>query len=407
MSWLSKIDFGKVVHLRTKTDLFFGCGAIQKFEDICKELANRNINKLLIIAGKNSYKTCGAWDVIEPIMKKHNIEYTLFNEMQPNPIVDDVEKAVEIGIKFGAKGIVAIGGGSPIDAAKAVSVLINYPNANLYDLYTHNGKFPEEKKCLPIIAINTTHGTGTEVNRFSVITFPKTTEKLGTGVESFYPLYSIDDPNLLKKLPLNQTLYTSLDAVNHATESATSKINSPYSILLAKETIRLVAKYLPIVVKDPSNEEARYYLHYASAIAGISIDNAACHLTHSLEHPLSAIKQELAHGLGLTILLPAVLQEIYASSWEILIDIYEPILPKDAKWGQDLKKEAVEFAKIVEDWIFSLNVKEKLKEVGFTKKDLEVLVPLGINMCKGTVAPIEATEEVIRRIYENSFEPMP
>lgn len=239
-----------------------------------------------------------------------------------------------------------------------------------------------------------------------MITFPKTKEKLGAAVEGYYPMFSIVDPNLAKKLPLSQTLYTSIDAVNHATESATTKINSPYSILLAKDTIRMVAKYLPIAIKDPMNEEARYYLHYAAAIAGIGIDNSSTHLTHSLEHPLSAIKQDLAHGLGLAILLPAVLIEIYPSSWEILVDIYESILPKNAQWGVDLEKEALEFAKIVQDWLFELGMKEKLKDIGFAKKDIETLVPMAEKMCEGGVAPIKETKEVIQRIYENSFEPL-
>lgn len=287
----------------------------------------------------------------------------------------------------------------------SVSVWINYPNAQLYDLYKETGKFPKHPNALPIIAINTTHGTGTETDRYSVITFPETKEKLGCGLENLYPLYAIDDPNLCKNLPLNQTLYTSIDAVNHATESATTKSTTPYSILLARDCIKMVVEFLPKVIKEPKNELYRYYLHYASALGGIGIDNSAVHLTHNMEHPLSAIKQELPHGLGLAILLPAVLKEIYESCWEILVDIYAPLLPSNIKWGSDLSKEADIIAKCVEDWLFSLGVKEKLKDVGFTKGDIDQLIPMAEEMMNKQ-SPVEVSKELIRRIYENSYQPM-
>ena len=103
----------------------------------------------------------------------------------------------------------------------------------------------------------------------------------------------------MKNLPLNQTIYTAIDAANHANECATGNERSPYSILIAREVIKMVAKYLPIAVQDPSNEEARYYLTYASLIAGTGIDNVRCHVTHVLEHVLSVLIQDLPHGKGL------------------------------------------------------------------------------------------------------------
>ena len=101
------------------------------------------------------------------------------------------------------------------------------------------------------------------------------------------------------KLSLNQTKYVSIDAVNHVIEAATSKVATPYTVTLARETIKLVAKYLPVALNNPEDVEARYYLLYASLLGGICFDNGLLHYTHALEHPLSAIKHDLSHGLGL------------------------------------------------------------------------------------------------------------
>ncbi|WP_240761263.1 iron-containing alcohol dehydrogenase, partial [Porphyromonas levii] len=138
-------------------------------------------------------------------------------------------------------------------------------------------------KALPVIAINTTHGTGTEGDRFAVISLLEKKYKPCLAYDLSYPLYSIDDPGLMTGLSKYQTMYTSIDAMNHVIEAATSTVANPYSILLAEETVRLIAKYLPIAIEDGSNLEARYYLTYASLIAGIAFDNTLLHLTHALE----------------------------------------------------------------------------------------------------------------------------
>lgn len=355
-TWESMIDVDTVKLIRTKTNVWFGCGAIEKMNDICEEMKQRGWKKCLVVTGKSSYEKCGAWEPVKKAFETHEIQYKLFNKILPNPLVEHVNEAVKLGLDFGVDFIVAIGGGSPIDSAKAIATLLKYPNNDCYDLYKGKKNFPDPKfiQALPVIAINTTHGTGTEADRYSVISFPEKLEKLGSGHENVYPMYSIDDPNLLKSLPLKQTIYTAVDALNHANECATSKIRSPYSILLAKETIRLVLKYLPIVIKNPEDKEGRYYLHYASMIAGTGIDNSGCHITHQLEHVLSSVQHSLAHGLGLAMLLPAVEREIYPKSWRILVDIFSPILPEKKEWGKDLEKEREEFSKIIEEWVFSV-----------------------------------------------------
>lgn len=170
---------------------------------------------------------------------------------------------------------------------------------------------------------------GTEVNRFAVVSISEKEYKPAIAYDCIYPMYSIDDTALMVKLPTYQTSYVSVDALNHVVETATCKAANPFSILLAQETARLVVKYLPQALTHPDDLMARYYLLYASLIiGGIAFDNSLLHFTYALEHPLSAVKPELSHGLGLGILLPAVVKQIYAATPEVLASIFSTIVPE-------------------------------------------------------------------------------
>lgn len=258
---------------------------------------------------------------------------------------------------------------------------------------------PEE--AAPVIAINLTHGTGTEVDRFAVVSIPEKEYKPAIAYDCIYPMYAIDDPALMTSLPKFQTMSVSVDAINHVFEAATSLAANPFSILCAKETVRLVHEYLPKALEDGKDIEARYYLSYASMIAGTSFDNGLLHFTHALEHPLSAIKTDLTHGYGLGILLPAVVKQCFDAKKETIEEIFEPIF----SGAKDLNAEKA--AELTRDWLKSVGLTQTLKDEGFTESDLDKLADLafttpsldGLLGC----APIEATKEVVRNIYKESL----
>ncbi|MDI3501746.1 MAG: hypothetical protein PWQ96_2195 [Clostridia bacterium] len=401
--WETKINPTKIFELRCKNTTYFGIGSIKKIEDILEVLKHKGIDNVIFVTGKNSYKVSGAWDVIEPALNTLGFKYSLYDKVGPNPTVDMIDEAAKFGRETGAKAVIGIGGGSPIDTAKSVAVLLEYTDKNARELYEL--KFTPEKAA-PIIAINLTHGTGTEVDRFAVATIPEKNYKPAIAYECLYPMYAIDDPALMIKLDKKQTIAVTIDALNHVTEAATTLVTSPYSILLAKEAVRLIVRYLPVAVNDPENLVARYYLLYASAIAGISFDNGLLHLTHALEHPLSAVKPEIAHGLGLGAILPAVVKTIYPAVAEVLADIYSPIVPG----LKGLPAEAEYVAKKVEEWLFNVGCTQKLSDFGFTKDDVPTLVKLAKTTpsLDGllSIAPVEATETVIAKIYEESLNPI-
>lgn len=398
--WETMINPGKIFELRCKNTTYFGVGAISKIKAILENLKSHDISKVLIITGKGSYKVSGAWDVIKPALDSMGFTYELYDKVGPNPTVDMIDEATQIGREKGSQAVISIGGGSPIDTGKSTAILLSYTDKNARDLY--EGKFAPDKAA-PIIAINLTHGTGTEVNRFAVATIPEKNYKPAIAFDCIYPLFAIDDPQLMTKLGRAQTTSVSVDAINHVIEAATSSVASPYSILTAKETIRLVVRYLPIALNDLENLTARYYLLYASLLGGISFDNGLLHLTHALEHPLSAVKPDLSHGLGLGAILPAVVETIYPARSEVLADILSPIVPN----LDGLPAEAEYVAFRLEEWLFSVGCTQKLQDFGFTEKDVSNLV----NLAKTTpslggllsISPIPATDEIIENIFIKSL----
>ena len=398
--WEKDININDIKEIRVKTTAYLGVGAIQKINDIAKELKDKGLDKILIMTGKSSYKTTGAWDCVEKALKDNAIEYVVYDKVTPNPNVVQVDEATEMGKKINANAIIGIGGGSPIDAAKGAAILLKYADKNATELYEF--KFTPTE-AVPLIAINLTHGTGTEVDRFAVTTIEDKEYKPAIAYDCIYPLYAIDDPALMTTLPKNQTLYVSVDAINHVVEAATTKVTNPFDILLAKETIRLIAKYLPVALENPEDLEARYYLLYASLIAGTSFDNGLLHFTHALEHPLSGVKPELTHGLGLGMLLPAVIKNIYPARSNTLADILSPIV--DGLTGD--VAEADKAAKGVRSWLNSVGITEKLSDMGYVESDIDKLTNLAFETpgLAGLIglAPVEGTREVVRSIYVDSF----
>lgn len=398
--WEKDINIHDVKEIRTRTSVFFGVGAIQKIHDIAKDIKSKGMDKVIVMSGKHAYKSTGAWDVVEAALKENGIGYINFDQVTPNPNTHHVDDATKMAREFGAKAVISIGGGSPTDAGKSVAILLEYPDKNADDIYEF--KFTPTKAA-PVISINLTHGTGSETNRFAVVTNLEKNFKPAIAYDCIYPTYAIDDPQLMTKLSPKQTRYVSIDAVNHVVEAATSTVASPYSISLAKEVIELVAKYLPKAIANPEDLEARYFLCYAAMMGGVSFDNGLLHYTHALEHPLSAVKPDLSHGFGLAILLPSVIKTIYKDRAATLADILAPIVP-------DLKGDASEAEKAangVYAWLKSVDVPEKLTDIGFTEADVDKLTDLVFTTPSLAglidIGPSGNSREVVRAIYEDSL----
>ena len=336
--------------------LYFGLNSIN---NLVKYL---NPYKSVVIAtGKKSAKISGALDDLKRILSKQEIEYEIFDEITSNPWASQADKLAYFIWSGGFDAIIAIGGGSVIDTAKASSIVSI--NGRSIKEYMYEGR--TIKKWLPVFAINITHGTGTEVDRYSVLTDDVTNDKV--GFVSVYPRVSIDDPKYTVTLPKVQTIYTSLDAFYHAYESATTDNAFPFVSLLSKEAIFKIKEWLPKALNKPENIGARYWLLYASMIAGISIDCAGTHVIHVMEHILSGLNPKLAHACGLAIIGPRsvyythkLFPEKSAYVLKVLDNSIKPI-SEDAEKAEN----------IVKGFQQSIGFKEKLSDHGFTEKDVE------------------------------------
>lgn len=401
--WEERIDINKVTEIRVKTTAFLGVGAIKKMAFIAQQLSIMNIHSVICVTGGSSYRKTGAWAEVEKACQDNGISLVLYDKITPNPTTTSIEEAAEFGRKAGAKAVICIGGGSPIDAGKSVAILLANPGVTADEVYM--GKFVP-RKAVPIIAVNLTHGTGSEVDRFAVATITSLDYKPAIAFDCLYPLYAIDDPALMASLPPNQTRYVSIDAINHCIEAATTKEANPLSIELAQSCIELVAKWLPKALENPGDLRARYFLAYAALIAGTSFDNGLLHLTHALEHPLSAVKPNLAHGLGLAMILPGVILKTYPAAAETMALILAPLAPG----LKGAPEEAEQAAKSVEKWLASVGVAQKLTDEGYKVEDIDKLAHLAeTTPSLGgliSIAPIDANTEVIKEIYKVSLQPM-
>ena len=182
-------------------------------------------------------------------------------------------------------------------------------------------------------------------------------------------------------------------------------VASPYTVLLAEETVRLIARYLPQAVAHPDDLTARYYLLYASMIAGICFDNGLLHFTHAMEHPLSAVKPELPHGLDWQCCFLQLLSTPILLALKSSLQSIHRLFRLEGVPG-----EAEECAVGVEKWLFSVGVTEKLEDMGYTANDIDKLVHLAFNTPSLdfllSMAPIKADERVVRAIFEDSLKPL-
>ncbi|MDO5552325.1 MAG: iron-containing alcohol dehydrogenase [Planctomycetia bacterium] len=395
------MNIDSVTTIRGRALVHFGFGAIEKMADIAKELKDKGITRILVVSTPTAYKVSGAWTPVEKALSAAGIQWSLYDRVTPNPETVAIDEATQQGRAFGAQAVLGIGGGSPIDTAKSVAILLEYPDKTGAELF--EWKFTPER-ALPIIAINLTHGTGSEGNRVAVASVSGKKYKPAIACECLYPTWSIDDPDLMMSLPPKQILYTSIDALNHVVEAATSTITNPLAITLAREVVALVAEYLPVAMANPQDRIARYHLAYAALLGGMSFDNGFLHYTHALEHPLSGARPEITHGLGLAILLPAVLENIYPARAEVLADILAPIAPNLKPEAADARKAA----HAVEQWLFDQGATSKLTDENFTQNDLEELTELvfatpSLSVLL-SVAPTEATRDTVRDIYRKSLQ---
>jgi len=256
---------------------------------------------LLVVSAGSSMKKLGYLDRVQALLRQNGTEFVLFDKILPNPIKKHVMEGAAIAKSERCDFVIGLGGGSTIDSAKSIAVMAKNPGDYWDYVSGGTGKGqPVINGALPIVAITTTAGTGTEADPWTVITHEERQEKIGFGlVPATFPVLSIVDPELMLSVPPRLTAFQGFDAFFHAAEGILANIATPLSDAFAAKAIELIAKSLPAAVANGTNLEARTDVALANTLAGMVESTSCCTSEHSLAHALSAYHPELPHGAAL------------------------------------------------------------------------------------------------------------
>ncbi len=352
--------------------IIFGENAMQKAESHLSVLGK----KALIVCGRNSAKVCGAMDDLCVVLTRLGIDNYVFDEITENPVVQDVIKGSRIMQEQGCDFVIGVGGGSPIDAAKAIS-LAAANNLEASELYSTE-KF---QKAFPIVAIPTTSGTGTEATQYSVLTDPVAKKKAGFGHPLAFPRLSILDARYTYSLPAEVTLHTALDALSHLLEGLYSNQRSPLMFPHIHSGIKMIMQQLPTVLADARNPLARAELMQASLYGGMVIAQGSTTLQHSIGYPITS-EYNIAHGLANAIVM------------EEIMNLYQPYVRSEL----DALFAALHIGKEqFLEWLHALPFKKK---VDISDDFITRAIPQIMASRNMALNPLQVSTEDIRKILE-------
>lgn len=280
---------------------FFGPGARKELPGAIRGLDK---SKVLIVTDKGLLQF-GVAKMVTDILDEAGISYEIFSEVKPNPTVSNVKAGIDAFKKAHADILVAIGGGSSIDTAKAIGIVMANPDFS--DIISLEGCAPTKNKSVPIIALPTTAGTAAETTINYVIIDEEKQKKMVCIDPKDIPAVAIIDAELMYSLPKNLTAATGMDALTHAIEGYITKGAWELSDMFEIEAIRMISRYLPMAVSEPMNPEGRNGMAVAQYVAGMAFSNVGLGLVHGMAHPLGALF-DIPHGVANAVLLPAVME---------------------------------------------------------------------------------------------------
>lgn len=371
--------------------VLFGCGAISVLGEKIKELGCK---KAMCVFDTGTEKAGIAQKAIDSI-KAAGIGVVAFNGVVPDPTVDVVDAGGDLAKAEGVDCLVGIGGGSSMDTAKAISVLLTMPG-KAKDYILAQPIYIDTKT--PVILVPTTAGTGSEITRVAVISRPDVNGKWSVFVNTNY---AVVDPELTLTLPKSQTASTGLDALAHAMEAMTGTNWNPHSDLVGEAAVKKIAKYLTVAYHEPSNLEARTEMSLAANFAGLAFNDPITHVGHAAADALSC-RFHTAHGYNCAIALAPAMK------------LVAPVVPEKmrviaAAMGVPLKgtETGEELGTLVADAIRRLmrDVEIKsLKDMGFKREDVLALVPDVVSSHLSSYCPVQVTDEVARALLAEMYD---
>ena len=378
------------------TKLFFGKGQLDKLG----EISLPGEKALIVISNGTSMKKFGYLERVQNLLKKNDVESAVFAEIKPNPTLENVTRGAAMARGEKCDFVIGLGGGSSIDAAKSIAMMATN-DGNYWD-YINGGSGKGktvENDPLPIVAITTTAGTGTETDPWTVVTKEDSQEKIGYGYDKTFPMISFVDPDLMMSVPPKLTAYQGFDALFHAVEGYIANIAYDISDMFALKSIELIGRSLPTAVKDGSNEDARADVALANTLSGFVESTSSCISHHSLEHALSAHHTSLPHGAGLIILSESYFSHFASFVPEKYVNMARALGMKNADKPEDFIKALVELQE-------KCGVRGlKMSDFGIDKNNLEMYAKNAYDTMGGLfeVDPAPLLLEDAVKIFEKAY----
>lgn len=367
----------------------FGCGSMNQTPALAKTM---NLNRVLIISDK-MLEQLGVVEKLTTILVKEGLEVSAFLDVEPNPSVETVNAATALYKESNCEGIIALGGGSPMDVAKATAVLAVYGGE--ITSYEGAGKVPG--KIAPIIAIPTTAGTGSEVTAFSVITDTTRNYKLTVFSYELIPAYAVLDPELIMSLPPAVAASTGIDALVHAMESYLSLAASPFTDAMAEKAIELIGANIRAFVANRKNQEAASAMMSASTFAGIAFAWARLGNVHAMAHPLGGFFH-VPHGVANAILLPTILEYNALADQGRYEKIYYLLTGKTVA-----SFEPSILTNEIRSLLKELGIPATLSEVGVTADKITEMAVDAMKSGNILVNPRQSTQKDIEMLYHKAL----
>ncbi len=372
------------------TKLVFGKDTIEKIGQILKK---DGVKKVLLLYGGGSIKKNGVYEKVVRSLIDNGIGKVEVSGVRPNPVLSKVHEAINVARENNVEAILAVGGGSVVDSAKAVASGFYY-DGDIWDAFI--GKY-NVKKALPLYAVLTLSATGTEMNGNGVVTNEETMEKFYFSSIHVYPKVSIVDPQVQFSLPPEQTVYGAIDAISHIMEYFFDTEGSELLDRIDLGIIKTLMNTTEILLEKIDDYEARANFCLATTLALNGLTgmgtNGGDWSSHELEHAVSAFKPEVAHGAGLAVVFPAWMMYVYDKMPEKFRKFSKEI------FGIEGEEAEVKGIKALKEWYKKVGAPTSLSEIGFKKEDIETITKIA---CKhapfGTVK--ELKEEDIKLIYE-------
>lgn len=372
---------------------YHGKGAIQH---IVHEVKSRSFTKALIVTDKDlvRYQVVAK---VTALLDEAGLPYEIFDEVKANPAVDVIKKGVERFKASGADYMIAIGGGSPIDSAKGIGIIINNPEFG--DVLSLEGVAPTHQKCVPIIAVPTTAGTAAEVTINYVITDEEKKRKFVCVDVHDVPAVAVVDPDMMSSMPKGLTAATGMDALTHAIEGYITKAAWELTDALHLKAIEIIARSLRGAVEnDPAGREGMALGQY---VAGMGFSNVGLGIVHSMAHPLSAY-YDTPHGIANAVLLPYVMEFNKEYTGEKYREIARAMGVKgvDEMTQEEYRNAAIQ---AVRQLSTDVGIPPKLSQIGVKEEDLPALSIDALNdVCTGG-NPRDCTAEEILEVYKIAF----